>query len=210
MKTKARLVKASAYGAKHNREQAQRIDDDAQSHNNGHRRRKRKARRFNPLIKIPSNEEKLQALRDKLDKVEADLLASTNGHKAGLKAQAMACRKAINSLELRIARYTPRELREEVQADIHAETVDKVTKAKSKVPKTNGHGLRGKPEPYTGPGKPTNNISVGRKPTLVRAEPPAPVDKTKFNKPQRPVGPKDSSHKGYIWELPGYERKKKR
>lgn len=185
MKTKARIVKASSYGARHNREQAQRIDDDVQSHNNGRKRRRRKARRFNPLTKIPSNEEKLKALREKLAKVEADLLASTNGHKAGLLAQALACRKAINSLELRIARYVPRELREEVQANIHAETVERPRKAKSKVPKTNGHGLRGKPEPYTGPGKPTNNISTGRKPTLVRVEPPTPIDKTKFDKPCR-------------------------
>lgn len=163
-RSKVRLVKADSRRADHNREQARRLPPVE-------RQSSRKARNFNPLTPCPTNEETLAVLGTKLVWLESELKRPYSQEQLEeIEAQARACRIAITTLERYIANQTSRELREEVQAVMYQEIVKRPRKAISKVPKTSGHGLRGKPEPYTGPGKP-NGPKIGRKATLVTAWP---------------------------------------
>jgi hypothetical protein len=84
-----------------------------------------------------------------------------------------------------MANKAPRALREEIQEVMSEDIIKRSRKSRAKVPKTAGHGLRGKPEPYKGPGKPTNNASVGRKPTLITTWPAESPDHLTQHKPNK-------------------------
>lgn len=179
---KTRLVKASSDAADHNKWQAARIPTNEAPP----KRRKRERRKpFNPVLD-KSDEDILRELQARLLELDRQMKCITcpPATLERLKAETKACFKAIKRVERRMADPSPKILREDVRSMMRSE-VYRVTKADARIPKTSGRGLRGKPEPYTGPGKPTNNIPAGRKPTIVFVEKQPTPDKLKFAKPLR-------------------------
>lgn len=204
---KSRLVKAGSKAAEHNLEQAQRIQDVAQTnghkgHNgngNGHHR----SRKFNPLLQV-TNEDRLAEMKAEFKELE-DKMSCESCPPELVKAynkQALELLQRILSLQQYMAKKVPVRVREKAMELMGLTNMPKgKTKAKAKIPKQGNHGLRRGSPPYDGLHKQSSKAPpVPGKPSIAYVGPskePGP-DKTAFNKPQKPTTPKQRP--GYLGE----------